>query len=104
MKFLTVSVLIVGVILALAEEDGKYRPEATTVVAAAAVPVTTIRPLINTWNRNWNDPRVADPRWIDPRFENRGWNTWNRPNVTNDWNRNAWNRGSWESRYNVDGK
>lgn len=88
--------------LALAEEDGKYRPEVTTKVPVVPVVVpvtTTIRP-------RWNDPRWNDPRFnSDPRWAGQpGWNNWNYNRYNTTWNDyNKWGN-RWDTRYNVDGK
>lgn len=88
--------------MALADDDGKYRPEATTKVPLILPVTTTLRP-------RWNDPRWSDPRWAgNPTWNNHNWNNnWNanRYNSTwNDWNRGAGNWGNeWAKRYNVDG-
>ncbi|XP_070495107.1 uncharacterized protein [Chironomus tepperi] len=101
MKFLTLVVFIAVAVLALADDDGKYRPEATTKTPLIVPVTTTLRP-------KWNDPRWSDPRWAGHQgWNNNHWNNnWNRYNSTwNDWNRpaGAWGSQPWTgNRYNVD--
>lgn len=84
--------------MALADDDGKYRPEVTTKIPLILPVTTTLRP-------RWNDPRWSDPRWAgNPAWNNHNWNNnWNvnRYNSTwNDWNRGAGNWGNdWAKRF-----
>lgn len=111
--FSQVSFLVIGALLACAEEDGKYKPDSTTTSATTIRPYTwtprawndpawrEARP--HTWNNNnWDSRWNSDPRWnsnVDPR-----WNVDPRINHTvghNSWNR--WNSPSWPNSRRYDG-
>lgn len=96
--------MVIGAFLALAEEDGKYRPDPTTTTTTTS----TIRPY--TWNPRWNPSwNVQNPNW---NAQNPNWNNnwdrtyrgrWNNNNTGYNWNQqHDWTRNRYDPAYGRD--